>query len=67
MKHEHDGWLYYHTNGDLTFQTMESYKRTGWVDVSCRIERIRNDAEYLAALEEGKRENTSQAVYGVET
>ena len=29
MKHEHDGWLYYLPNGDLTFQTMDHYRRNG--------------------------------------
>ena len=62
MKHEHDGWLYYQENGDLTFQTMEHFRRHGNLEpVPQRRRRIYNDAGYLAALEEMKRENTNRA------
>ena len=53
MKHEHDGWLYYLPNGDLTFQTMDHYRRNGNLEpgaLKCR--RIYNDTGYLTALEE---------------
>ena len=54
MKHEHDGMLYYHIDGNLTFQSMEHFRRNGWIDASCRIERIHNDEEYNAAMEAGR-------------
>ena len=62
MKHEHDGWLYYHTNGNLTFQTMEHYRRYGNLPGApvAKRRRIYNDAGYLAALEEEAIENTNR-------
>ena len=54
MKHEHDGWLYYLPNGDLTFQTFESYRRRGHCVAATdyvRMDRIIGDDAYIKALE----------------